>query len=141
MSDQASDNNEHENRNNQEDSKLIPFFPDYLLDEVIAWYIALALLVALASLFPAGLEEQATPLSTPAHVKPEWYFLFFYQFLKIVPRTVGILVAGGGVVSLFLIPFIDRGPSRKSLIRRAFVYAGLLIMVAIVILTIWGWLS
>ena len=40
-------------------NKLIPFFPDYILDEAIAWYIALALLIVLASLFPAGLEEQA----------------------------------------------------------------------------------
>jgi cytochrome b6-f complex subunit 4 len=71
--------------------KLIPFFPDYVLDEMIAWYIALALLIVVASLFPAGLEEQADPLSTPAHIKPEWYFLFLYQALKWVPRIVGVL--------------------------------------------------
>jgi quinol-cytochrome oxidoreductase complex cytochrome b subunit len=125
----------------EENERHIPFFPDYLLDEVIAWYVALALLVVLASLFPAGLEEKATPLSTPAHVKPEWYFLFFYQFLKIAPRTVGVVAMGVGAVFLFLIPFLDRSPSRKPRNRRGFIALGILAIIAIVILSIWGWFS
>ena len=39
--------------------KLLPFFPNYVLDEVIAWYAMLALLIILASVFPGGLEEPA----------------------------------------------------------------------------------
>ena len=46
----------------------------------------LAILVVLASVFPAGLEDKADPLTTPAHIKPEWYFLSVYQLLKLVPR-------------------------------------------------------
>ena len=46
----------------------------------------LAILVVLASVFPAGLEEEANPLETPAHIKPEWYFLAVYELLKHVPR-------------------------------------------------------
>lgn len=121
--------------------KLIPFFPDYLLDEVIAWYIALALLVVLASLFPAGLEEEANPLNTPAHIKPEWYFLFLYQTLKYVPRIVGVLAPGVGVLILFLLPFIDRRPSRTWRARLLPIAIGVVTAAAIVGLTVWGWLS
>ena len=137
MSEQAP-NTSHEN---EEKKGLVPFFPDYLLDEVIAWYIALAILVALASLFPAGLEEQANPISTPEHVKPEWYFLFFYQFLKLVPRILGVFVAGIGILILFLVPFLDRSPSRKPSARRVFNVVGVVAMIVIVVLSIWGQFS
>ena len=121
--------------------KLIPFFPDYILDEVIAWYIALALLVVLASLLPAGLEEKADPLSTPAHIKPEWYFLFLYQALKLVPRIVGVLAPGIGVALLVALPFIDRKPDRSMSDRRLQISIGIITAVVIVALTVWGWLS
>jgi quinol-cytochrome oxidoreductase complex cytochrome b subunit len=131
----------NETQDKENKKGLIPFFPDYLLDEIIAWYIALAILVALASLFPAGLEEQANPISTPEHVKPEWYFLFFYQFLKLVPRIVGVLVAGIGIVLLFLVPFLDRSPSRTPRARRAYNALGVITLIVTVGLSIWGWLS
>ena len=121
--------------------KLIPFFPDYILDEVIAWYIALALLIVLASLFPAGLEELADPLNTPAHVKPEWYFLFLYQTLKLVPRIVGVLIPGIAIALLALLPFIDRKPHRTWRDRLVPVVIGAVVVVVIIALTLWGWLS
>lgn len=121
--------------------KFIPFFPDYILDEVIAWYIALALLIVLASLFPSGLEEQADPLSTPSHIKPEWYFLSLYQALKWVPRLVGALSIPVGVLLLFLLPFIDRSSSRAPRNRIVPIGIGLVVVIAVIVLTIWGWLS
>lgn len=121
--------------------KSIPFFPDYLLDEVIAWYIALALLIVLASLFPAGLEEHADPLNTPTHVKPEWYFLFLYQTLKLVPRIVGVLVPGIGIGLLALLPFLDRKPHRTMRDRLVPVIIGVVTAALILGLTLWGWLS
>jgi quinol-cytochrome oxidoreductase complex cytochrome b subunit len=135
MSDKPSGNYE------PSEEKLIPFFPDYLLDEMIAWYIALAVLVVLASLFPAPLEEQANPLSTPLHAKPEWYFLFLYQFLKLVPRLVGVLAAPVGALILFLIPFLDRSRSRTPRARLVATAIGLVVAIAVVALGIWGWLS
>jgi ubiquinol-cytochrome c reductase cytochrome b subunit len=126
---------------NPDQKKRIPFFPDYILDEMIAWYIALALLVVLASLFPAGLEEKADPLSTPAHIKPEWYFLFLYQALKWVPRLVGVLMPGIAITLLVALPFIDRGQDRSMRDRRLQVLVGLITVVIILALTVWGWLS
>lgn len=121
--------------------KLIPFFPDYILDEVIAWYIALAVLVVLASLFPAGLQDKADPLSTPEHVKPEWYFLFLYQSLKLVPRIVGVLAPGVGVAILLLLPFLDRSKQRAGRARVTRVVIAVILTIVIVALTIWGEVS
>jgi len=120
---------------------LIPFFPHYLLSEVIAWYAMLAILIILVSLFPAGLEEKADPLRTPPHVKPEWYFLFLYQTLKQVPRTVGVLTPAVGVALLFLLSFLDRNPARHPRRRPLAMAVAAIVMFTLVGLTIWGWRS
>ena len=125
----------------QEKKKLLPFFPNYVLDEVIAWYVMLAALVILASIFPAGLEEPADPLRTPPHAKPEWYFLFLYQGLKLVPRIVGVLAPMVGGLVLLALPFIDRSPFHAPRRRPIAVAIGLITMLIIIALTIWGWLS
>ncbi len=125
----------------EQDKKHIPFFPNYLLDEIIAWYIALAGLIVLASLFPAGLGDQADPFKTPAHIKPEWYFLFLYQSLKLMPRILGVLLSGIGFLLLMLLPFLDRSHSRQWRTRKILLGVTVLIIIAIVFLTIWGWLS
>ena len=136
MSDDRVD--ERDSQEEEKEKKTIPFFPNYLLDEVIAWYVALGVLVVLASLFPAGLEGQADPLKTPEHIKPEWYFLFLYQSLKLVPRTVGVLLPGVGVLLLLVVPFMDRGPLRRVRSRRILIGAVVAVIAVIVALTIWG---
>jgi quinol-cytochrome oxidoreductase complex cytochrome b subunit len=118
-----------------------PFFPDYVLDEVIAWYFILAILVVLASMFPAGLEAKANPLETPAHTKPEWYFLGVYEFLKLVPRTLGILLPMVGLLLLTVWPFLERSP--EVLIRRRLIVVLLAtaLLTVGVVLTIVGYQS
>jgi len=92
------------------------FFPDYVLDEVIAWYLIIAILVVLASIFPAGMGGKANPLETPPETKPEWYFLAVYEFLKTVPKLVGIMFPMVGLAILTIWPFLERGP--QVLMRR-----------------------
>jgi quinol-cytochrome oxidoreductase complex cytochrome b subunit len=125
-----------------DDEPLRPFFPHYLLDEVIAWYVLLGVLVVLASLFPAGLEAQANPLETPEHTKPEWYYLAVYELLKLVPiKVVGILLPIVGIAVLFVWPFLDRSP--EVLIRRRKIVVGVatLLVLAVVLLTWRGYVS
>lgn len=122
-------------------SEKILFWPDYLLDELVAWYIGLALLVVLASLFPAGLEAKADPLNTPAHIKPEWYFLFLYQAFKLAPRLLVILMAFVGLSAVFFLPFIDRGPSREPKKRLVWLVGVVVIVTIVVGLSIWGAIS
>jgi len=124
-----------------DEKKYLPFWPHYLLSEVIAWYFMLAVLIVLASLFPAGLEDKADPFKTPPHVKPEWYFLSLYQVLKLVPRVVGVTLPVISIVLLFLIPFLDRRPVRQPRRRPLAMLVTALVVLAIVALTIWGQIS
>lgn len=126
---------------NGEVEKLKPFFPHYILDEVIAWAAVLALLVVLASVLPAGLEDKANPLETPAHVKPEWYFLSAYQLLKVVPRDVGIMAPMVAVVALGLLPLLDRNPEVRARKRPLALLIGAAAAALTVGLTVWGFYS
>jgi ubiquinol-cytochrome c reductase cytochrome b subunit len=123
------------------DEPLRPFFPHYLLDEVIAWYVLLAVLVVLASMFPAGLEPQADPLQTPAHIKPEWYFLAVYELLKHVPRIVGVLAPIVAIGLIVVWPFLDRSPEVLMRRRKVVVLVATLVLVGGVALTVWGYTS
>jgi quinol-cytochrome oxidoreductase complex cytochrome b subunit len=128
----------------------IPFFPNYIILEVIVSYMVLAALIVLASLLPTGLEEKADPFNTPQHIKPEWYFLWIYQFIKLPPYVLGPGVIAGlagifipaiGILLVFLLPFLDRKPERHPRRRRVAMAATALIVVIFVALSIWGWYS
>jgi quinol-cytochrome oxidoreductase complex cytochrome b subunit len=128
----------------------IPFFPNYIILEVIVSFGILAALIVLASLLPAGLEEKADPFLTPEHIKPEWYFLWIYQFIKVPPILLGpglvaglagILIPAIGILLLFLLPFLDRKPERRPGKRKLAMAITFLIVVIFVALSIWGWYS
>jgi ubiquinol-cytochrome c reductase cytochrome b subunit len=122
----------------QPPEKLKPFFPDYILDEVIAWYAVLAGLVILASLFPAGLEPKADPLVTPEHIKPEWYFLAVYQLLKLVPETVGVVAPVALIGIIVLLPLLDRNQEIRPRRRPIAIFLALVLLVAMAVLTYYG---
>ena len=128
----------------------IPFFPNYVILEVIVSFILLAGLIVLVSLLPAGLEEKADPFNTPQHIKPEWYFLWIYQFIKlpsfvlgpgVAAGLAGILIPAIGIVLLILLPFLDRKPERHPRKRRVAMAITVLILAIFVALSIWGWVS
>ncbi|MCK5315244.1 MAG: hypothetical protein KAJ53_08985 [Anaerolineales bacterium] len=123
---------------NENDS--IPFYPDHVSTEfrVVMGIVVIAIIVgAIGLIFPVGLGVPADPMDTPAHVKPEWYFLAFYQILKYIPKTTGVLLLIIGVLGLIMLPFIDRKPdkSKKAYrIRFALVAVGLIIAIALSLL-------
>jgi quinol-cytochrome oxidoreductase complex cytochrome b subunit len=128
----------------------IPFFPNYIILEVIVSFLILALLIVLASLLPVGLEEKADPFSTPQHIKPEWYFLWIYQFIKVPPLIIGpgllagmagIFIPAIGILLLILLPFLDRKPERRPRDRKLAMAITALIVVFFVAISIWGWYS
>jgi len=125
----------------------IPFFPNYVILEVIVSFLVLAILIVLASLLPAGLEEEADPFNTPLHIKPEWYFLWIYQFIKVPPylmgpgvpaELVGIFIPAIGILLLILLPFLDRKPERRPRRRKLAMAITALILAVLVALSIWG---
>lgn len=132
------------------EEETIPFFPNYVILEVIVSYIVLAGLIVLASLLPTGLEEKADPFNTPQHIKPEWYFLWIYQFIKVPPMVIGpgvlaglagILIPAVGIVLLILLPFLDRNPERHPRKRMLAMAIMALLVAGFVAISIWGWYS
>ena len=128
----------------------IPFFPNYIILEVIVSYLVLALLIVLATVLPAGLEEKADPFNTPQHIKPEWYFLWIYQFIKVpsmligpgvLAELAGIFIPAVGIVLLILLPFLDRKAERRPNRRRLAMVVMALILAVLVALSIWGLVS
>jgi quinol-cytochrome oxidoreductase complex cytochrome b subunit len=127
----------------------MPFFPNYVLRDVMAWYVALAALAALAALYPWELGAKADPFAAvPAGIRPEWYFLAMFQTLKLIPAHVlGLVgeqlgVIGFGLAGLLLVavPFLDRRANRGES-SPLFTGAGLVVLLYFVALTIYGYLA
>lgn len=122
----------------------IPFYPDHVRSEarVVIGITVIVVLIGLAGfLMPVGLGEPADPLNTPAHVKPEWYFLALYQLLKFIPKTTGVMLPILGVLLITIWPFLDKKQEttlKPTRIRFVVVVVGLIILTA---LTIWGEVS
>lgn len=126
------------------------FVPDFLLRDLFGWTLALGVLAALAAMFPWELGVKADPFA-PAYkdIKPEWYFMFMFQTLKLVPggeifgleyEAVPILLFGLGGLLLVLVPFIDRGVVREGK-SPGFTLVGFLGIAYITGMTAWGYHS
>lgn len=125
-----------------------PFFPDFLLHDVVGWTLALALLAALAAFVPAELGPKADPFaSAPPGIKPEWYFYAPFQQLKMIPSHVGpfegeaVGALGFAVLALLfaLVPFLDRKAARGEP-SPLFTWLGVGLFVYLVGLTCYAWL-
>jgi cytochrome b6 len=130
------------------EKREIRFFPNFVLREVMAWYVALGLLGALAALFPWNLGVKADPFaSAPAGIKPEWYFLFMFQTLKVIPAKIlgldgemlGILAFGVIAALALLIPFLDR--EKPFGLRRWIPGFACLFLGYMVGMTVYGWVA
>ncbi|HXE74754.1 MAG TPA: cytochrome bc complex cytochrome b subunit [Candidatus Xenobia bacterium] len=124
------------------------FFPNFLLRELMAWYIALGVLATLAAFDPWELGVKADPFApTPAGIHPEWYFLAVFQTLKLLPAKLlwiegeqfGLLVFSGAALLWLLVPFLDRNPEGRS--GRIFKVVGVAVVLYMVAMSIWGWMG
>ncbi len=123
------------------------FFPNFFLREVMGWAVALAILAALASLFPWELGTKADAFApAPAGIKPEWYFLFMFQTLKYIPATIagiegeifGLVFFSTAGLIWFFWPLIDRRLSDEK--RSPFVTAtGVVALAFIAVMTFLGY--
>jgi len=123
----------------------IPFFPVHVAKEGVLVVLLLAVLVTLSVLSPWEIGEPADPLSTPEHIKPEWYFLPSYQLLKYFEgpygAIIGIFACSVPFVLLLLWPFLDRGKQRHPRKRRIAVTFGVLGLFGALILGYLGHIS
>lgn len=104
----------------------VPFHPYYTIKELHALLIFLFIFSIIVFFFPDMygyfLETSnfipADPLLTPSHIRPLWYLAPFYSVLCVIPnKLLGILIMGGGLFILFLLPWLDRNPVRSMRYR------------------------
>jgi cytochrome b6 len=129
--------------------RKMKFIPNFLLRDLIGWILAIGVLAALAALFPWELGEKADPFApAPAGIKPEWYFLFMFQTLKLLPAKIlgmdgevlGIMAFNFVALLLFIVPFVDREPGNQRR-RLVFNIIGVVALAYIVVMTIVGYVT
>jgi len=123
--------------------RQMPFFPNYILRDVLAWYVALALLAALALFYPWELGTKADPFApAPAGIRPEWVFLWMFQGLKYIPakvlgipgETLGVLFLGALALVLVIVPLLDRKRSRAWNIAAVIVLIGAAVLTVLALM-------
>jgi len=126
----------------------MPFFPNFLMRDLLGWIVALGVLAAIAALFPWELGVKADPFApAPAGITPEWYFVFMFQTLKFIPAKIlfmdgevlGVLAFMFVGVLLISVPFVDRKASAGEAARPVTIL-GVLSIVYIVIMTLISYL-
>jgi quinol-cytochrome oxidoreductase complex cytochrome b subunit len=121
------------------------FFPDFALRDLSGWIFALGVLAALAAFMPWELGEKADPFA-PAYenIRPEWYYVFMFQALKLVPggeilgveyEAIPIMLFGLAGLLLLLVPFLDRSG------HRFWTWAGIAALAFVIGMTSWGYAS
>jgi ubiquinol-cytochrome c reductase cytochrome b subunit len=111
------------------------FYPRQVFKDTVAIFAAFAILFVMAVAARVPLEQLADPTDTAYIPRPEWYFLFLFQTLKLFKpplEVVGSVVLPGlAMLALILVPFIDRGKMMK-VTRRTFA-------IAFTLLAVVGW--
>ena len=123
------------------ESDTVPFHPYYTAKDGFGLGVFLILFCSVLFFAPNFLGHAdnyipANPLSTPAHIVPEWYFWPFYAILRaftfdffIVPaKLLGVLAMFASILLLFFLPWLDRSPVRSGNYRPLFkIFFGILI--------------
>lgn len=104
----------------------VAFYPYFFVKDLVGW-VAFAIMFSIFVFFYPNLLGHpdnyinANPMSTPAHIVPEWYFLWVYAILRSIPNKLGGVAAIGLVfVSLLALPFLNTSQVRSSHFRPIF---------------------
>ena len=95
-----------------------PFFPYAVAKDSVMAVVVLIAIIGMAILFGAELGPKADPTTTTYVPRPEWYFFFLFELLRIIKPALLVPLATIGVptilmILMLLLPFIDRGPERR----------------------------
>nr|AEP21961.1 cytochrome b [Pecari tajacu] len=101
----------------------IPFHPYYTIKDILGATLMILTLLLLVLFSPDLLGDPdnytpANPLSTPSHIKPEWYFLFAYAILRSIPNKLGgVLALALSILILALVPALHTSKQRSMMFR------------------------
>jgi len=91
----------------------IPFHPYFTYKDIVGFIVIFFFLITLVLVNPNLLGDPdnfipANPLVTPAHIQPEWYFLFAYAILRSIPNKLGGVIALVlSIAILIILPFYN----------------------------------
>jgi ubiquinol-cytochrome c reductase cytochrome b subunit len=107
----------------------IPFYPYFYVKDLFSFLVLIFVFTIIITYYPNILGHPdnyipANPLSTPAHIVPEWYFLPFYAILRSIPDKLGgVLAMVGAILVWLLLPIINTSEIRSSKFRPIFAFA------------------
>jgi menaquinol-cytochrome c reductase cytochrome b/c subunit len=95
-----------------------PFFPYAVAKDGAMACVVMVVIIAMSLVLGAELGPKANPTTTTYVPRPEWYFFFLFELLRIIRTPSFVPMATIGVpticmILLFLLPFYDRGPERR----------------------------
>lgn len=129
---------ESEQKLSSMESDEIPFFPGHLLTEVVVAFAVLGLVCILAGVWPKELGPPANTVMTPSRIVPEWYFLWLFGLLKIVPELIGLFLSGLLIMGVLLLPWLDRSKNNAFKARRKIFMLSVLTLCFMVVLSVIG---
>jgi ubiquinol-cytochrome c reductase cytochrome b subunit/menaquinol-cytochrome c reductase cytochrome b/c subunit len=120
-----------------------PFFPYAVAKDAAMAAVVMAVIISLSLVLGAELGPKADPTTTTYVPRPEWYFFFLFELLRVVkpPSMVGMAMIGiptVGLIVLLLLPFYDRGPERRPERRPIATLTGIFVIAAMAFLTYEG---
>jgi cytochrome c2 len=120
-----------------------PFFPYAVAKDSIMAVVVMLTIILMSLIFGAELGPKADPTTTTYVPRPEWYFFFLFEVLRVIKpaqlvplATIGIPTIG--MILLFLLPFVDRGPERRPERRPVATTFGIFVIAAMAYLTYLG---
>ncbi len=126
------------------DSKVIRFANDFMSKDMFVVSVFLMFFFYLTfwhygfAMDPINFDP-ANGLVTPAHIYPEWYFLWSYEILRPFGKDVGLIAFGIAQVIFFALPFMDRSENVAPANRRGpFAIWFWLMVVDLIVLTAMG---
>jgi len=120
-----------------------PFFPYAIMKDSVMFCVVAAVLIIMSLVLGAEQGPKADPTTTTYTPRPEWYFFFLFELLRVIKPPALVPVATVGIpticmVLLLALPFYDRGAERIPWKRPIATITGIMIIIAMAYLTLLG---
>jgi quinol---cytochrome c reductase cytochrome c subunit, bacillus type len=120
-----------------------PFYPYAVAKDSMMAAIVVLLIAVLSIVLGAELGPKADPTTTTYVPRPEWYFFFLFELLRVIkpPELTPLATIGIPTICMILIimlPFIDRSPERRPERRPIATFTGIVVIGAMAYLTYLG---